>query len=63
MIYVDDVIIPCGSLQEIIVVKKYLSEVFEVTDLGEVSHFLGNLIVRNAGAVRLKSCKGEGTLS
>ncbi len=35
--YVDDIII--ADLQEIIVVKKYLSEVFEVTDLGEVSHF------------------------
>ncbi len=33
--------------------KKHLSEVLEVTDLGEVSHLLGNLIVINAGAVRV----------
>jgi histone deacetylase 1/2 len=53
--YVDDMIIACACLQEVIIVKQYLAGVFEVTDLGEVSHFLGNLIVRTAGSVRVSN--------
>ncbi len=53
--YVDDMIIASSDLAEIMSVKKYLGEVFEVTDLGEVSHFLGNLIVRTAGSVRVSN--------
>jgi hypothetical protein len=48
LLYVDDIIIAGADLIEVQVVKKYLSEVFEVTDLGEVAHFLGNVVVRNA---------------
>ncbi len=33
--------------------KQYLSEVFEVTDLGEDAHFLGNIVVRKPGSVRV----------
>jgi hypothetical protein len=53
--YVDDIIIAGADLIEVQVVKKYLSEVFEVTDLGEVAHFLGNVVVRNADGVRVSN--------
>lgn len=44
--YVDDMIIAGADLSEVETVKKYLSKVFEVIDLGEVAHFLGNIVVR-----------------
>ena len=53
--YVDDMIIASSVLAEILSVKKYLGEVFECTDLGEVSHFLGNMVVQRAGSVRVSN--------
>jgi transposase InsO family protein len=53
--YVDDMIIASTDLSEILSVKKYLGEVFECTDLGEVSHFLGNMVVQRAGSVRVSN--------
>jgi hypothetical protein len=48
-------IIASTDLSEILSVKKYLGEVFECTDLGEVSHFLGNMVVQRAGSVRVSN--------
>jgi hypothetical protein len=53
--YVDDMIIASIDLEEIVSVKKYLGGVFECTDLGEVSHFLGNMVVQSAGFVRVSN--------
>lgn len=53
--YVDDMIIACAELPEILTVKEYLAKVFEITDLGEVSHFLGNVVVRDANTVRVSN--------
>jgi hypothetical protein len=39
----------------VITPKQYLGEVFEVTDLGEATHFLGNVIERSAGSVRVSN--------
>jgi hypothetical protein len=46
-------IITSSDLSKMMYVKDYLGEVFEVTDLGKVSNFLGNLVVRTAGSVRV----------
>ena len=35
--YVDDMLIACAELSEVVAVKQYLGEVFEVTDLGEAT--------------------------
>ena len=53
--YVDDIIICGADLTEVEIVKKYLSGVFEVTDLGEVAHFLGNVVVRTSNSVRVSN--------
>jgi transposase InsO family protein len=53
--YVDDIIVCGADLTEVQIVKKYLSGVFEVTDLGEVAHFLGNVVVRNSNSVRVSN--------
>ncbi len=53
--YVGDMIIASSDFAEIMSVKKYLGGVFEVTDLGKVSHFLGNLVVKIAGSVRVSN--------
>jgi hypothetical protein len=53
--YVDDMIIAGADLSEVETVKQYLSKVFEVTDLGEVAHFLGNIVVRNSNSVRVSN--------
>jgi hypothetical protein len=47
--YVDDMLIACAELSEVVAVKQYLGKVFEVTDLGEATHFLGNVVERSAG--------------
>jgi transposase InsO family protein len=53
--YVDDMIIAGADLSEVETVKKYLAKVFDVTDLGEVAHFLGNIVVRNSNSVRVSN--------
>lgn len=53
--YVDDMVIAGADLSEVETVKQYLSGVFEVTDLGEVAHFLGNIVVRNSNSVRVSN--------
>ncbi len=35
--YVDDMLIACAELSEVVAIKQYLGEVFEVTDLGEAT--------------------------
>jgi hypothetical protein len=55
MTYVDDMIIAGADLSEVETVKKYLAKVFDVTDLGEVAHFLGNIVVRNSDSVRVSN--------
>ncbi len=55
IIYVDDMFIASSSLSEIEIFKTYPKKVFEVTDLGEASHFMGNIIVRELGSVRVSN--------
>jgi hypothetical protein len=38
-----------------VAVKQYLGKVFQVTDLGEATHFLGNVVERSAGSVRVSN--------
>jgi hypothetical protein len=45
--YVDDFLITGPSFEEIKSLKKDLTTFFEITDLGEVSYFLGIRLVRN----------------
>jgi hypothetical protein len=42
--YVDDMLIACAELSEVVTFKQYLGKVFEVTDLSEATHFLRNVV-------------------
>lgn len=44
---VDDMIIASIDLAGVKKAREYLGKEFEVTDLREASHFLGNVITRN----------------
>ncbi|KAE8217395.1 hypothetical protein CF319_g8508 [Tilletia indica] len=47
-IYVDDVLIFCAVLSEIIALKDSLASRFKMTDQGEIGHFLGMKIQRSS---------------
>ncbi len=53
--YVDDMLIASAVLSEVVTVKTYLGKVFEVTDLGEAAHFLGNVVEKIPGSVRVSN--------
>ena len=46
-VYVDDIVLACKSLKRIEVIKKSLSERFQMHDLGEMTSFLGVKVVQN----------------
>ena len=45
-VYVDDIILAAKSDERLAEVKKYLTDCFEVRDMGELHHFLGMKIVQ-----------------
>ena len=47
VVYVDDITLLGNSLQHIKAVKDSLGHLFQITDLGEMSHYLGFQIIRN----------------
>jgi len=49
-VYVDDIILACNSPAKMNVVKKQLSQKFEMKDLGALHHFLGVKIVQDMSA-------------
>jgi hypothetical protein len=46
--YVDDIVIAGSDLEEVKMVKADFKRRFEMKDLGELHHYLGMTIVRNA---------------
>lgn len=47
MIYVDDILLMSNDMYQIKIIKEYLSQEFEMKDLGEVEYFLGIKIERD----------------
>lgn len=47
LIYVDDIIITLKSLEIIEEIKNKIQKIFEIRDLGEVTHCLGMEIIKN----------------
>jgi len=46
IVYVDDIVITGNDIAEIVDLKKYLAQEFEVKDLGQLKYFLGIEISR-----------------
>ena len=46
IVYVDDIVITGDDIVEIIDLKKYLAQEFEVKDLGQLKYFIGIEISR-----------------
>lgn len=57
IVYVDDIILTGNCLVSITKVKKYLSTVFEVKDLGSLRYFLGMEIGRNHSGMSISQRK------
>src|SRR6266576_1199903 len=53
LIYVDDLIIVCKNYTLLQEVKKYLSNVFKMVDLGPLKHFLGIKVDRTENTISL----------
>lgn len=47
LLYVDDMLIACSSLDKINILKQELSQEFEMKDLGPANQILGMRIIRN----------------
>ncbi|OMO51187.1 Reverse transcriptase, RNA-dependent DNA polymerase [Corchorus capsularis] len=53
LVYVDDVVLPCNNMEEIVRVKSYLHETFSIKDLGELKYFLGLEVARSSKGINL----------
>jgi hypothetical protein len=53
IIYVDDILVLTESMKEMLTVKKQLSKMYAVKDLGEAEYFLGVKIERESSTVKL----------
>jgi hypothetical protein len=53
IIYVDDILVLTESLKVMLCVKKKLSKMYTVKDLGEAEYFLGVKIERESSTVKL----------
>jgi Reverse transcriptase (RNA-dependent DNA polymerase)/Integrase core domain len=47
IVYVDDITLMGDSIEQIVYFKKQLANRFEITDLGEISYYLGLRVIRN----------------
>lgn len=50
VVYVDDLLILATDEKELTLLKRKLSQTFNIKDLGEAKHLLGMVITRNRGA-------------
>jgi len=57
IVYVDDIVITGDDIVEIVDLKKYLAQEFEVKDLGQLKYFLGIEISRGSKGVFLSQRK------
>jgi Reverse transcriptase (RNA-dependent DNA polymerase) len=53
IIYVDDILVLTESMKVMLSVKKQLSKMYTVKDLGEAEYFLGVKIERESSTVKL----------
>ena len=58
-VYVDDQIIISKSLQHVHQVKKAMSQVFDIKDLGDASYVLGISIIRDRGSRKLQLSQSQ----
>ena len=52
-IYVDDILISCANLDYVKEVKELFCTQFEMTDMGELEHFLNVRVTRQSGSLRM----------
>jgi hypothetical protein len=52
-IYVDDIIIACANIDHVKEVKKQFCTKFDMTDMGELEHFLNVRVTRTRGTLKL----------
>ena len=50
-IYVDDIIIACADLNYAKEIKSKFCDHFDMTDMGEMEHFLNVRVVRDSGSI------------
>ena len=53
LVYVDDIVLACSSLDHIKQVKDYLHEAFTIKDLGQLKYFLGLEVSRTSHGINL----------
>ncbi|RVW46449.1 Retrovirus-related Pol polyprotein from transposon RE2 [Vitis vinifera] len=61
IVYVDDIILSGNAMEELQKLKKYLSEEFEVKDLGNLKYFLGMEVARSRKGIKKLGIEKEST--
>ncbi|RVX07414.1 Retrovirus-related Pol polyprotein from transposon RE1 [Vitis vinifera] len=61
IVYVDDIILSGNDMEELQNLKKYLSEEFEVKDLGNLKYFLGMEVARSRKGIKKLGIEKEST--
>ncbi|RVW24941.1 Retrovirus-related Pol polyprotein from transposon TNT 1-94 [Vitis vinifera] len=61
IVYVDDIILSGNDMEELQNLKKYLSEEFEVKDLGNLKYFLGMEVARSRKGIKKLGIEKDST--